>query len=1074
MLENNFVHLNIHSDFSIKDGLCKINSLLSKIKDLRMSAVALTDFFSLSGVIKFVRTSYNFNIKPIVGVDVYIYYKNANIAYPLTILVLNNNGYKNLMQLISQSYRANIIYLIEFNFLLKHHKGLLFIFSLYYIYNNRNYILKLSHFKDKIFDFWGKILFNRIYLNIFRINNINQEKYINVSLKISYFFKLPLVATNKVLFLNHKDYYAHKIRTAIYHGCHIDKVNKIVDHTDQQFLKNSSEMCSLFSDIPESIINSIEISKRCNFFLKKNNYILPKYPFNKGITSAKYLEKISYIKLKKKKCYLKNKKKYLNRLKKELYVINKIGFPDYFLIVMEFVNWAKKNNIFVGPGRGSGAGSLVSFVLNITDIDPLKFGLIFERFLNLERLSMPDLDIDFCMNRRDEVIDHIENLYGKNFVSQIVTFNTMTAKSVVRDVGRTLGYSYSFVDYIARLIPYGFSITLKKAIKEEKKLFDLYKNDFEVKSLLNFSINLEGIIKGVSKHAGGVVITSKTIDNYCPTFFDKITDKLVTQYDKDDVEYIGLIKFDLLGLKTLTTISNSIDIINYRNKKYFNKKKISINKISLFDEKSFDLLRKSKTTGVFQLESKGMRDLIFRLKPNSFKDIVDLLALFRPGPLQSGMVDNFINRKNRREKIYYPTRDWQHELLIPILKPTYGVILYQEQVMKIARVLANYSFSSADMLRIAMGKKKHDEMKLHREIFKNGAIYLKINVNIALNIFSLMEKFSSYGFNKSHSVSYAYLAYQTLWLKANYPAEFMSSFINSDIDNNNKVVLILNEIKNMNIKIIPPDINNSFYFFKVNKYGHIIYGLGAIKGLGKNSINHIVNIRNRYGNFSSFINFCVLTFSTLINKLVLEKLIFAGCFDIFNIDRSVLFYFLKKIIDLSRYKNNLFDSKQLSLLNSYDYFYNILSNKMVNTKIKCSMEDKLHKEREVLGLYITDHPVNLYFKYYNFLIKKKKFTNIKDLCFLRNNSYVFLLGLIVYLKVLNTKNNYFISILKIDDNTGVVEVILFKDIYKKYIDIIELYTIVYIYGFLKNSNNIYNISLIAKKIKSCKNNSVFK
>ncbi len=1059
-----FIHLNVHSDFSIKNGLCKVDDLIKNISKMNMPSVAITDYFSLSAVIKFINTSYLYGIKPIIGADIFYYYKDIkkNI-YPVTILVKNNIGYKNLVKLISKAYLYSLknVLCVSFKVLLEINKGLIFLFPVEHNSDIGRFIFfnDLSLVKEIIL-FWKKILFNRIYFQISRIGNNNEDKYINFAINLSLITKVPIVATNKVLFIKKEDFFYHEIRSSIYHGCSLKKFRKINNYTKEQYLKSEEEMFFLFKDISEVLVNTVEISKMCNFSIEKKYSFIPKFNIPVNFYSSKeYLKFVVFNKIKTMCFFYKSiKKKYLDRLNYELKIINNMGFPDYFLIVMEFVSWAKKNKIPVGPGRGSGAGSLVAFVLGITNIDPLKFNLLFERFLNPKRISMPDFDIDFCMERRDEVIFHIEKLYGKFSVAQIVTFNTMTAKSVIRDVGRVLGYPYYFVDNIAKLIPFDFGISLEKALKIEKKLKYLYDSDNEVKYLINISKNLEGIIKGIGKHAGGIVISSKNIIEYCPIYYDYNSNNLVTQFDKNDIDFIGLVKFDLLGLRTLTVINNTINIINSKIKK----KKININNIPLNDIKSFYLLKKADTTAVFQLESRGMKDLIKKLEPDCFEDIIALLALFRPGPLQSGMVDNFINRKKGKEPIYYPDLKWQHMLLKPILNSTYGIILYQEQVMEIARVLGNYSLESADMLRIAMCKKKEKEMKEHRKIFKKGSLKLGINVKLSLKIFSLMEKFSHYGFNKSHSVSYSFIAYQTLWLKSNYSSEFFCSVMNSDIDNNKKILSILNESKKKGIKIIYPNINKSFYYFSVSYLGEIIYGLGAIKGLGKSSIDFIIEKRNENKKFKSFVDFCFLTYSNKVNKSVLEKLIFSGCFDLFKIKRSILISSLYNIIKYVESKIRLLKTKQLSIFNNisnnnkkeniYDFFVN---------KSNLNKNYFLIKEKEVLGFYIKDHPINKYIS--NIYKKFFNLSKIKDLFLISKRKIVNVFGIINNIKFLFTKNNNRICICNIDDYSSCIDVIIFKDIYLNYSDFLYVNNIIIVSGYIKY-DNIYKQSLIANKI----------
>ncbi len=1063
-----FIHLNLHSDYSIRDGLCKIDLLLEKVLKFNICCISLTDFYSISGIIKFINKCYFYGIKPVIGIDIFIYYKKGinKESHLVTLLVINEIGYKNLMKLSSKFLILNNISNLDKNFIyykdiIKYNEGLIFLFYFdknscigkYYIFNNLDLI-------KKIVLFWKKILKDRIYISIYRVSNLNEDFYIDDILNLSYYINIPVVATNKVLFINKEDFYLHKIRSSIFYNCNLKKIFNYVNYTKHQYLKTEIEMLNLFSDIPEVLYNSVQIAKRCNLIIKKRKLILPIFNIKKKIDSNKYIKKLVFNNLNKLKLKRKIFDKYLLRLNKELYVIKKVNLSNYFLIVMEFVKWAKLKNIPVGPGRGSGAGSLVAYLLNITEINPIKFDLIFERFINLERISVPDFDIDFCMNKRDKVISHIEKLYGSKCVAKIITFNTLTAKSVIRDVGRVLGFSYSFVDFIAKLIPNNIGITIDKAFSKEIKLRKLYNENLNVKKLINISRKLEGIIKGVGKHAGGIVISPKNIKNYCPIFLDIDSDKLITQFDKYDVEYIGLVKFDLLGLRTLTTIDNCLNLIY---KRY--KLNININDICLNDKKSFYLLKNADTIAVFQLESKGIRNLIRKLKPDNFEDIIALLALYRPGPLKSGMVENFINRKNGNELIYYPNKYLQHKFLKPILKCTYGIILYQEQIMEISRVLANYNLGLADILRRVISSKDKLQIKYHKNIFKEGSKLLGIDINLSLSIFSLIKKSSGYGFNKSHSASYAFIAYQTLWLKSNYLREFIVSVINTDIDNINKIKLMVLESKKNNIKIIYPNINYSDYYFKIDKNGNIIYGLGAIKGIGKNSIKNIIEIRKKFGLFKNFIDFCILNFRNKLSKLTLESLIFSGCFDLFNINRYVLKKNINNILNIFDFENNKFLLKQMSLFN-INYLSNInFFKKKYNKYYK--RDFILNKEKDVLGFYLTDSPINKYL-----LIIKSKYNNIdiKEIYILKKKKKLIIFGIINNIKYIITKNNNKFYILNISDNTDELDIFIFKDLYDKLSYFIKINNIIIVYGFLKNYLNNYNNLFIVNNIINFENN----
>ncbi|WP_261979599.1 DNA polymerase III subunit alpha, partial [Buchnera aphidicola] len=830
------------------------------------------------------------------------------------------------------------------------------------------------------------------------------------------------------------------------------------NYSDQQFLKSEKEMCDLFADIPEALINSVEISKRCNVFIFSGKYFLPQFPTGK-ISVENYLITQAYKGIENRlnsrnsdhKKYARILNRYKNRLDMELNIINKMGFPGYFLIVMEFIKWAKDNNIPVGPGRGSGAGSLVAYALNITEVDPLSFDLLFERFLNPERISLPDLDIDFCMEKRDKVIDHVSDIYGRNAVAQIITFGTLTAKAVIRDVGRVLGYPYGFINKLSKMVPLDPGITLKEAFLKESKLSNLYKNNEDVRNLIDIAKKLEGIHRNVGKHAGGVVISPTKITDFCPLYCDEKGDNPVTQFDKNDIEYVGLVKFDFLGLRTLTIINSTVKMINFK-LNYSKEKLININSIPLNDSKCFDVLKSAQTNGVFQLESYGMKDLIKRLQPDCFEDIIALVALFRPGPLQSGMVDNFINRKHGRENISYPDHKWQHILLKPILESTYGIILYQEQVMQIAQILAGYTLGSADILRRAMSKKNAKDMAKQRSIFEAGALKNGINKKLAIKIFDLLEKFAGYGFNKSHSVAYALVSYQTLWLKSHYPAEFMAAAMTSDIDHTEKIVTLIHESLNIGVKIIPPNVNLSKYEFYVKNDKNIVYGLGAIKGIGENSIHNLVQEREKNGEFHDLFDLCIRLDSNKINRRILEKLIMSGSCDCFNKNRNYLLQSIDDAIKSSKESVKIKHFKQESLFGVFkDELNQVKKNNFVN--LSCSEKNKLKNEYQVLGFYLTGHPIDQYSEELKHYLNGMKLSKLK---FIEKNRTVLVAGIIVSIKVKTTKNNNRIAILILDDNTSRIEVIIFTSLLDVYESLLKLNEILFVKGILNvNFINAY-------------------
>lgn len=962
-----FVHLHLHSEYSINDGLVRIKPLLQRCVTMEMPAIAMTDQNNFFGLIKFYRTALELGIKPIVGVDILISNeKNPKDPHKLTLLARNDQGYKNLLDLISRSYLEGQKLgspLIELNWLKE--KG--------------NHLIALSGemkgdigkallndeidtARDLLFN-WNNIFPGSFYLEVQRTGKPNQEEYIQKIAHLAHDHNTPLVATNDVHFLEREDFTAHEARVCIHEGRLLDDLNRLSAYSEEQYLRSPEEMLQLFHDLPEAITNTVEIAKRCNAVISIGENYLPVFPLENNSDSIEsyfvretkvgFEKRIAIIFAKDAPQTRYPKEAYLERLEHEIKVIEQMGYVSYFLIVADFIRWAKQNSIPVGPGRGSGAGSLVAYALGITDIDPLEHELLFERFLNPERISLPDFDIDFCMDGRDRVIDYVAQRYGHQRVAQIVTHGTMAAKAVVRDVGRVLGFPYGFVDKIAKLIPFTLGLTLEDALNQEEVLRKRYREEEEVKSLIDLALKLEGITRNVGKHAGGVVIAPTKLIDFTPLYCEaEDTDHIITQFDKNDVEAIGLVKFDFLGLRTLTIIDAAEKRIN-RKRAQKNEPPLDITRIPLNDAKTFQLLRSCSTTAIFQLESRGMKDLIKRLQPDCFNDIVALVALYRPGPLQSGMVDDFIDIRCGRAKASYP-----HPKLESILRATYGVILYQEQVMQIAQVLSGYDLGSADILRSAMGKKKPEEMARQRAIFVNGAAQRGVDKHIANNIFDLMEKFAGYGFNKSHSVAYALLTYRTAWLKTHYPAEFMATVLSLDMDNTDKVVKLLAECKAMALKVIPPDINHSDFIFSVNGDGAIIYGLGAIKGVGQGAAENIIANRIEHGPYENLFDLCDRVDRHKINRKVLESLLKSGALDQLHPCRATMLASIDKALQLAEQNAKAKEQKQLSLFDDSDEVSDAKAYDLYIKTKPWTYEELLQNEKNTLGFYLSGHPID--------------------------------------------------------------------------------------------------------------------
>ncbi len=1028
-MEPKFVHLRLHTEFSLSDGLLQIPVLMEKAASFGMPALGITDLSNLYATVKFYTNALSAGIKPIIGVDVFIHNEEKKEApHRLTLLCQNNEGYQNLLKLVSRSFlegqNNSDKPLLFKEWIAPLASGLIALSGAQY--GDIGEAL-LAHDEKKAkarLEYWQTLFPHRVYLEISRVGKSEEKTYIPAAAKFAEKFGIPIVATNDVHFLEQDDFEAHEARVCIHEGMILNDAQRARHYTEQQYFRSPEEMQKLFADIPEALINTVEIAKRCNVTFKLGINLLPHFPVPDGETTESFLERVSLEGLKERLVTILNKDMpdyqekfdaYEMRLMRELSVINKMGFPGYFLIVADFTKWAKENDIPVGPGRGSGPGSLVAYSLKITDLDPLALDLLFERFLNPERVSMPDFDIDFCMEGRDRVIEYVMDKHGHDSVSQIITYGTMAAKAVVRDVGRVLALGYGFVDKIAKLIPFELGITLDKAMEMEPLLRERYQHEEEVRTLIDLALKLEGTTRNVGKHAGGIVIAPGKLTDFVPLYCEpNESAHPVTQFDKDDVEAVGLVKFDFLGLKTLTVIDRALKIINQGK----TTDKIDIGLIPLDDPKTFELLKQCKSTAVFQLESHGMRDLIKRLQPDCFEDMIALVALFRPGPLQSGMVDDFINRKHGRSRVVYP-----HPDIEPALRPTYGVILYQEQVMQIAQVLAGYTLGAADILRRAMGKKKPEEMAKQREIFTKGAVQRGVKEETATSIFDLMEKFAGYGFNKSHSASYALIAYQTAWLKTHYPAEFMAAVLSSDMDRTDKIILFLEECKLLHIKVSPPDINLGNYFFKVIDQQNLMYGLGAVKGAGEGAIDSIIETRRLSGPFKDLFDFCQRVDMRKMNRRTIEALIKAGAFDSLGKHRATLMASLNNALQQAE------QSQQNAAFGQHDLLATHSASEPPQYIEMEPWEDavQLLGEKETLGFYLTGHPLNRYFN------EISQFTTDK-IAALHPGSYtnVTAAGIITNIRTRQTKRGDRIAIFTLDDGTGQIEVICFSEAFNRY------------------------------------------
>ncbi|WP_227430461.1 DNA polymerase III subunit alpha [Psychrobacter sp. I-STPA6b] len=1060
-----FVHLGIHSEYSITDSIIRIKPLVKAAAADGQKALALTDLSNLYATVKFYRACLDAGIKPIIGTEILL----DNDSTRLTLLAMNQTGYQNITRIVSFGFTDG-----KMN---PDNKGMPIITREQLLTNSEGVIVLLTEHSDvgqiltganpnradELINTYRTHFDDRLYFAVKRTERAGEDAFIEQAILAGARHHIPLVAHNDVRFLEADDFDAHEARVCIASSYVLADPTRPRDYSSQQYLKTQAQMQALFSDLPQVLENTIALAKRCNVTLTLGINVLPEFPVPEGETIETFFRAESQrgLEARLNKLYPPEQRDdtwdsirqpYDERLEHELKIILSMGFPGYFLIVMDFIRWAKANGVPVGPGRGSGAGSLVAYALNITDLDPLHYDLLFERFLNPERVSMPDFDIDFCIEGRDRVIDYVASKYGREAVSQIITFGTMAAKAVVRDVARVQGKSYGLADKISKLIPKTPGISLSDAVTQEPQLKELLSDpnnmDFEdANEIWEMALKLEGITRNVGKHAGGVLIAPNKITDFCAIYCDDEGHR-VSQFDKDDVEAAGLVKFDFLGLRNLTVISAAVRNINHRRQKE-GKDAIELEDLPLDDTNAYKLLQDAKTTAVFQLESTGMKKYLSKLQPTNIEDVIAMCALYRPGPLDAGMVEMYIDRKHGREEVVY-----DHPNLEPILENTNGVIVYQEQVMQISQVMAGYSLGGADMLRRAMGKKKPEEMAKQRNIFVDGATAQGIDPAISGGVFDLMEKFAGYGFNKSHSAAYGVLAYQTAYLKHYYPAEFMAAVLTSDMNNTDNVVFFINDCReNFNLTVDNPSVNRSEWHFVADTPTNIIYGLGAIKGVGEGAVESIVHSRKQEGAFTDLYDFCRRVDTKKVNKRTLEALIKAGCFDDFATTlrpdlpaerhheiRGALMSQLPSAVQAAEQDRQ---NREIGMMDLFGGLDDVTQAPPLPTNPDIIWGDKhrLKAEKDTLGLYLTGHPIDEY------RTELKRYTSgvqLNELSDTGYNNTTFFAGLII--DVANFGNR---SVITLDDGTSRLEVSCYAERFNRLKDLLKVDNVVVVKGSIR-------------------------
>ncbi|MHC1725438.1 MAG: DNA polymerase III subunit alpha [Syntrophobacteraceae bacterium] len=1034
---SSFVHLHVHTQYSLLDGAIRLKDLFAAASSFKMPSVAITDHGNMFGALEFYELAKKYDVKPIIGCEAYIAPRgrhdrgqklegNGNgdddRSYHLTLLARNLAGYQNLMKLVSLGYIEGFYYKprMDKEILRKHSEGLICLSGCLKGEIATLLVRKqLETARRTALEYAEIFEQGNFYLEI-QSNGIPEQAIANEGLVgLARELSLPLVATNDCHYLRKSDARAHELLLCIQTGKTILDEKRMKFQTDQLYFKSPEDMAKDFAYVPDALKNTLEIAEKCNLKLNLGDYHFPVFPLEEGESIDERFERevrdgfeqrIKAIRRKRPDFSDEDLKEYEKRRDYEISVIKEMGFPAYFLIVSDFINYAKNNGVPVGPGRGSAAGSLVAYVMRITDLDPIEHGLIFERFLNLERISMPDIDVDFCVNGRDKVLEYVTNKYGKDRVAQIATFGTMQARAVIRDAGRALAMAYNDVDRIAKLIPASPGIDLNKALQIEPRLAELQRENPQIRELFEIALALEGLTRHASTHAAGVVMADRPIVDYMPLYLGP-EGEIVTQYAMKYVEKAGLIKFDFLGLRNLTVISDALNLI-----KENHGIEISLEDLPLDDPDTYALLSRADTTGVFQLESSGMRDILVRLRPGTFSDIVALVALYRPGPLESGMVEQYIQGKHGQIEVKYDL-----EILRPILEPTHGVILYQEQVMKVASVMANYTLGEADILRRAMGKKIAELMNAQRDRFVKGATANGIDSAKANHTFDLMAKFAEYGFNKSHSAAYALIAYQTAYLKSHYPVEFMAALMNSFLSSSDQVVKLINQCSQMEIRILPPDVNESGRTFQVVDR-MIRFGLGAVKNVGEAAIEVILKSRGEEGPFKSIYDFCERIDSQRVNRRVLEQLVRCGAFDSIHANRAQLMAGLDDVLERAAVVQR---DRQAGQMNLFDMFR---SQKMISTPALPEIPDwdsrtRLQFEKESLGFYISGHPLDFFSEQLASLCT----ADTQSVREKREGAEVVLCGLFSIIKEITTKRGDRMAFLNLEDREGTIEVVAFAE-----------------------------------------------